>query len=133
MYSDLHMDSLRISLDSTGVSAAYLVFNPIQSALGRAGVRIGTTYVLDSFELALQRFATGSVWHEFAGNTHTTFATPVTAVPLSVTRVGTFAQLGVGVSGQVLNSGFIGFVRSDYRVGENISGYALVAGLRYQF
>jgi hypothetical protein len=133
MYSDLRMDSLRVNLDSTGASAAYLVFDPFRSALGRAGVRVGTTYVLDSFQLALQPFATGSLWHEFAGDTHTTFATSSSSVPLAVTRVGTFAQIGAGVSGQVLHSGLLGFLRGDYRVGENISGYALVAGMRYQF
>jgi hypothetical protein len=133
MYSDLHIDSLRIDVDPTGKTAGYLVFNPFQSALGRVGVRVGTTYVLDNFQLALQPFATGSIWREFDGPTHSTFVLGQTAVPLSVTRLGTFAQFGAGVSGQVLNSGFLGFLRGDYRVGENISGYALVAGMRYQF
>jgi hypothetical protein len=131
IYSDLHMDSLRIGLG--GASAAYLVFNPFPSDLGRIGVRVGTTYVLDSVQLALQPFATGSLWREFAGPTQSTFVLGQSSVPLSVTRLGTFAQFGAGVSGQVLNSGFLGFVRADYRVGDNISGYALVAGLRYQF
>lgn len=133
MYSDLHLDSLRVGLDSSGMSSAYLNFNPFLSELGRAGVRVGTTYIVDSVQLALQPFVTGSVWREFAGDTHTTFQTLGASAPLSVTRIGTFGQVGVGVSGQVLKTGFLGFLRGDYRFGDKISGYALVTGLRYQF
>ncbi|WP_174512998.1 autotransporter domain-containing protein [Methylocella tundrae] len=133
MYSDLHLDSLRVGLDSSGMSSAYLNFNPFLSDLGRAGVRVGTTYISDALQLALQPFVTGSVWREFAGDTHTTFVTQGASVPLSVTRIGTFGQVGVGVSAQVLKTGVLGFLRGDYRFGDSISGYALVAGLRYQF
>ena len=133
IYSDLHMNSLRMNLDATGSAYGTLVFNPFLSELGRAGVRVGTTYVFDNVGLALQPFGTASVWHEFAGDTMTTFALPATSVPIGVTRVGTFGQVGAGFSGQVLNTGLIGYLRGDYRVGPNISGYDLVAGLRYQF
>jgi hypothetical protein len=52
---------------------------------------------------------------------------------LAVTRIGTFGQLGLGVSGQVLQTGLLGFVRADWRFGQNLSGYAVVGGMRYQF
>ncbi len=133
IYSDLHENSLRMNLDASGSSYGTLVFNPFLSALGRAGVRVGTTYVFDSIGLALQPFATGSLWHEFEGDIQTTFELPATAVPVSITRVGTFGQIGAGLSAQVLKTGLIGYLRGDYRVGPNISGYAVVAGLRYQF
>jgi hypothetical protein len=133
IYSRLHMDSLRVSLDSSGGGGASLDFNPFTSLLGRLGARVGTTYVLDHFDLALQPFVAGSVWREFAGDTFTNFVTPNAAVPLTVSRIGTFGQVGLGVSGQVLKTGMLGFVRADYRFGENVSGYGLVAGLRYQF
>ncbi|WP_156964611.1 autotransporter domain-containing protein [Methylocapsa aurea] len=129
MYSNLHIDTLRVGLDSS----QNLVFDPFASKLGRFGVRVGTTVVLDRFQLALQPFLSGSVWREFAGSTVTNFNVGPTLVPLTDTRIGTFGQIGLGVSGQVLNSGFLGFVRGDYRFGANITGYALVAGLRYQF
>jgi hypothetical protein len=131
MYSRLRVDSLPLGLG--GGTTAYLVFNSFQSAIGRVGLRAGTTYVLDSFQLALQPFVTASVWREFAGNTNTNFTTGTAIVPLSVTRVGTFGQVGIGVSGQVLKTGLIGFIRGDYRFGDHINGYALVGGLRYQF
>ncbi len=70
IYSDLRMSTLRINLDESGTSFGDLIIDPIQSALGRAGVRVGTTYIFDSFGLALQPFATGSVWHEFEGGQH---------------------------------------------------------------
>ncbi|WP_175492662.1 autotransporter domain-containing protein [Methylocapsa palsarum] len=133
LYSQLHTDTLTVKLDPSGDSTGSLNFTPFNSLLGRLGFRVGTTYVLDKFELALQPFGTASVWHEFEGDTHTNFVSGSTIVPLAVTRIGTFGQLGLGVSGQVLQTGFLGFVRGDWRFGENLSGYAVVGGLRYQF
>ncbi len=133
IYSDLHMNALRINLDQAGTSAGYLVLNPFLSTLGRAGLRVGTTYVFDNIGLALQPFVTGSMWREFAGDSTSSFVLPATSVPLSVTRVGTFGQVGLGVSAQLLNTPALGYLRGDYRVGENVSGYAVVAGVRFQF
>lgn len=133
LYSNLHVDSLRVGLDAAGTSFGNLVFNPFTDMLGRFGVRAGTTFVLDQFQLALQPFGTASIWREFADNTHTTFETPGASSQLEVTRIGTFGQVGLGVSGQVLQTGLLGFVRSDYRFGDHIQGYAVVGGLRYQF
>ncbi|MBN8920301.1 MAG: autotransporter outer membrane beta-barrel domain-containing protein, partial [Rhizobiales bacterium] len=54
-------------------------------------------------------------------------------VPVSTTRVGTFGQVGFGVSGQILQTGFVGFVRGDVRFGERLEGGAFVTGARYSF
>ena len=54
-------------------------------------------------------------------------------MPISVSRIGTFGQFGVGVAAQVPNSGLLGFLRADYRIGGQIEGYGINAGLRYQF
>jgi hypothetical protein len=133
IYSDLHENSLRMNLDASGSSYGTLVFNPFLSAIGRAGVRVGTTFIFDNVGLAVQPFATGSLWHEFEGDIQTTFTLPATSVPVSVSRVGTFGQVSGGLSAQVLQTGLTGYLRGDYRTGPNISGYAVVAGLRYQF
>jgi hypothetical protein len=133
MYSQLHTDTLAIKLDSVGGSTGSLNFMPFNSLLGRLGFRVGTTYVLDQYQLALQPFGTASVWHEFEGDTLTNFVSGASIVPLAVTRIGTFGQLGLGVSGQVLQTGLLGFVRADWRFGQNLSGYAVVGGMRYQF
>jgi hypothetical protein len=132
LYSELKADSLRVNLDPTGVSFGYLDFNPFTSALGRVGARLGTSFLLDN-QLVLQPFSTLSVWREFAGNSTTTFVTPGASSLLSVDRIGTFGQVGLGISGQFVNSGILGFARGDYRFGDHISGYAAVLGLRAQF
>jgi hypothetical protein len=133
MYSQLHTDTLTVKLDPVGTSTGSLNFQPFNSLLGRLGFRVGTTYVLDQFQLALQPFGTASVWREFEGSTLTNFVSGASVVPLTVTRIGTFGQLGLGVSGQVVQTGLLGFVRGDWRFGQNLSGYAVVGGLRYQF
>ncbi|MBN9013549.1 MAG: autotransporter domain-containing protein, partial [Rhizobiales bacterium] len=58
---------------------------PINSALGRASLRVGTSLVYDS--VAIQPFVTASVFHEFAGNVSTTFRSCAEA--LQVVACGT--------------------------------------------
>ncbi|RAI31279.1 hypothetical protein CH340_19130 [Rhodoplanes serenus] len=108
----------------------------IKSELGRASVRVGTNIVTPY--AAVQPFVTGSIFHEFAGDVNTRFAiAPVLNVPitgvLTTDRVGTYGQVSAGLAAQVLNTGWLGYVRGDYRFGENIDGWTLNTGLRYQF
>jgi outer membrane autotransporter protein len=131
LYSHLSIQQLRVGIDPADNVYGSLNFNPINSLIGRLGARVGTNY---SFEtIAIQPFLTGSVWREFEGDTTTTFQAQGGNVPITVSRIGTFEQVGLGVAAQVLNTGLLGFVRGDYRFGPNINGYALNAGMRYQF
>ena len=52
---------------------------------------------------------------------------------LSTSRVGTYGQFGLGVAGQIIDTGWLGYARVDYRTGENIEGVSGNIGLRYQF
>ena len=52
---------------------------------------------------------------------------------LSSTNLGTYGQIGVGIAGQVVNTGWLGYIRADYRDGDNIEGYSVNGGIRYQF
>ena len=109
--------------------------NPVDSLIGRAGVRVGTS--VTSGNIIFQPFVAASVWDEFASNTTSTFlaACPCgsTLLNISTTRVGTFGQFGLGTAAQILNTGWLGFVRADYRTGDNIQGWDLTGGIRYQF
>ena len=100
-----------------------------------------------------QPFVSASVFHEFAGNItsqSTSFPGAVgiscSVVPLacagvpvtiagtnSTTRVGTYGQFSLGLAGQVANTGWLGFVRVDYKYGDNLEGWTGNAGIRYQF
>ena len=133
VYSQLHVNSLLVTIDPANGMFGEMDFNPVNSLLGRLGLRAGTTYVCEPLQLVLQPFGSASVWHEFEGNTQTNFVSGNVSVPLGVTPIGTFGQLGLGSSFQVLKTGFLGFVRADWRFGENVSGYDVVGGLRYQF
>lgn len=116
--------------------------NDITSELGRLSARVGTN--LQSGNLALSPFFTASVYHEFAGNVTSSFVTApnsnffagfpaVTSTATSTSRVGTYGQYSLGIAGQVINTGWLGFARVDYRNGDNINGWAGTAGIRYQF
>ena len=119
-------------------------FNDVNSEIGRLSLRVGTTIATPT--MVWQPFASASVFHEFANNVNSSSVTlpnnaflnpPGTAVTFaqntSTNRVGTYGQYSVGVAGQVVNTGWLGFVRLDYRNGDRIEGYTGNVGLRYQF
>jgi opacity protein-like surface antigen len=113
----------------------------INSLLGRASVRIGTTFT--NGNIAWQPFVTGSVFHEFAGKVRTDMTTLNSTVPgfqsgdfaatSFTSREGTFGHVGLGLAGVILDTGWLGYARVDYRFGDNIEGLSVNAGLRYQF
>jgi opacity protein-like surface antigen len=122
--------------------------NDIQSEIGRLSVRAGKT--IESSNIVWQPFASASVFHEFAGNVVTNYTSQqngafLTGIPplantpatfnqqTSTSRIGTYGQYSLGLAAQIVNTGWLGFVRVDYRNGDNINGWTGNAGIRYQF
>jgi opacity protein-like surface antigen len=130
---------------TNGISGT--IFTPdVTSEIGRASLRVGKA--IETPSVIWQPFASASVFSEFAGNTTSNFisnnalffpAGGGAAIPTTVTgavstsRVGTYGQYSLGLSGQVVNTGWLGFARVDYREGANINGWTGTAGIRYQF
>ncbi|ABE38251.1 Outer membrane autotransporter barrel [Rhodopseudomonas palustris BisB5] len=117
-----------------------LQVDDINSTLGRLSLRGGTS--IASGNMIWQPFAIASVYHEFSGAVTSTFngdaAFNATGIPsatgtISSTNLGTYGQFGLGVAGQLVNTGLLGYVRADYRTGDHIDGYSLNGGVRYQF
>lgn len=145
--SHVDVDPLNVSgtlvlLNSAGFAPpGTLQINDIKSTLGRLSLRTGTTIVSDT--IAWQPFVTASVYHEFERNSTASFtsdpaASALLGLPtlngaLTTDRVGTYGQFAVGVAGQLLGTGWLGYLRADYRTGEQIDGYSLNGGIRYQF
>jgi opacity protein-like surface antigen len=144
----------RVEVDPLNVSGTFILANnngiappgvlqisDIESLLGRLSVRVGTTFTAGNF--LLQPFATASLFHEFEGNVTTTFVSDFSAIglgflpdvrgALSTSRIGTYGQLSLGIAGLLQNTGWLGYTRFDYRTGENVEGWSLSGGLRYQF
>jgi outer membrane autotransporter protein len=135
------------------VFSGTLQVNDIKSDIGRVGLRVGTT--IQSEHMVWQPFAAASVWHEFGPNITSNYATcpgftpgqscvfignplvgfaPASISASSTTSTfGTFGQYSVGVSGQVVGTGWLGFLRADYRDGPNLHGVSGTGGIRYQF
>jgi outer membrane autotransporter protein len=118
--------------------------NDIESELGRLSVRVGKA--IETPNVTWLPFASASVFHEFAGNVVSTYTSlpnsaffggggiPVTFTQTtSTSRIGTYGQYSLGVAGQIVNTGWLGFARVDYRNGDNINGWTGNAGIRYQF
>jgi len=149
VYSNTSVDSY-VNPGTWNMSAQTRVdTNNIESKLGRLSLRLGRT--IETPNVIWQPFATATVFHEFAGDvvSHATempnsfgtggISTDVVAVPASyyqtaaTSRVGTYGQYSVGLAAQFVNTGLVGFIRGDYRNGENIEGWTANAGLRYSF
>jgi opacity protein-like surface antigen len=116
--------------------------NDVVSEIGRLSLRGGRT--IETPNVIWQPFASASVFREFAGNVSSNYnslpnsatvgGAPATFAQTTTTsRVGTYGQYSLGLAGQLVNTGWLGFVRVDYRNGENINGWTGNAGLRYQF
>jgi len=128
-----------------------VTINNIESLLGRATVRIGTTLTIG--DVAWQPFATATIFHEFAENVQAnssaqTFVLPNTqqscsdpcftalgvgSMNTSTSRIGTFYQYGLGTTIVMGNSGWLGYGRADYRTGDNVEGYSVTGGIRYHW
>ena len=111
-----------------------LGFNDVKSLLGRAGARVGTGFAYGGFNWS--PFGIALVEHEFEGNATGTFTgTSAGSTPfgLSVTRVGTFYETSLGLAFQSQTTGLLGFVRADYRFGDELHGGGVLAGVRYTF
>ncbi|MDR3494054.1 MAG: autotransporter outer membrane beta-barrel domain-containing protein, partial [Ancalomicrobiaceae bacterium] len=122
-----------VTIGQLSTIAGILKTDTVESYIGSARLKVGTSFKAGD-NLVLAPSVQGSVWHEFAGDATSTFeATGSTSIPISTSRVGTFGQIGVGLFGQILNTGASGFIRADYRAGDNVHGGSITAGLRYQF
>jgi opacity protein-like surface antigen len=123
-----------------------LYTNDVISELGRASVRVGKT--IETPNVIWQPFASASVFHEFAGAITSNYVSQPNSVVIcngptcspetftqqtSTSRVGTYGKYSLGVAGQIVNTGWLGFARIDYTNGSNIYGWAGNAGIRYQF
>jgi opacity protein-like surface antigen len=111
----------------------------IESLLGRVSFTVGKNFTHGG--VAWQPYFTASVYNEFAGNVHATSVVSNTGNPdieglrlnTSTERVGTYGQFALGTAAAIINTGWLGYARVDYRTGADIDGWGINAGLRYQF
>jgi opacity protein-like surface antigen len=125
-----------------GNLAGTLHVNNIQNTIGRLGLRVGTAFNINN--LVLQPFAAVSMWHDFVGSNSSSFVTcpgclfqgpfpAQVAITYTGQNFGTYGQYSAGISGQLADTGWLGFARFDYRNGDRLVGWDLTGGLRYQF
>ena len=142
IWSRTQVDPINTAGTAALIPPSTLTVNDIHSTLGRLSLRAGTSF--EAGTLILQPFATASVLHEFQGQvTANAMLNPgisaidPTGAPVTSTvttdGLGTYGQFALGVAGQIAKTGWLGYVRGDYRTGENIQGWSLNGGARYQF
>jgi opacity protein-like surface antigen len=129
---------------SSIASSGTLQIHDVESWLGRASVKLGTSLPLAGGQVVAYPFLTASVFHEFEGTATASLATTGTFLTspgpyqfqgggtLTTSGIGTYGQFGAGSAFQLTDTGWVGFARVDYRTGENIQGVSGSVGLRYQ-
>ncbi len=124
-----------------GQAVATMQVHDVESALGRASLKLGTSVALEGGQVMAYPFVSASVYHEFADDVTTAVeSTRFSAKggllpadgPLTVSRVGTYAQYSVGSAFALPGTGLLSYIRADYRTGDNIEGVSVISGLRYQ-
>ena len=102
-----------------------------------------------------QPFATASIFREFAGEAKAhsqvkgpasisyfdSAHNPQTFIPpnnnlildTSTERIGTYAQFGLGTSIVFANTGWLSYVRVDYKTGDKTEGVGGSAGVRFHW
>jgi Autotransporter beta-domain len=118
-----------------------LRISDINSVLGRASVRIGTSFTAASY--TWQPFAAATVFHEFAGSVMSTQTISSSTFfgqdfdksvfSTQTQRIGTYEQIGFGTAVVAGNTGWLGYGRGDVKFGENTQGWGVNFGLRYQW
>jgi hypothetical protein len=114
----------------------------VETLLGRVGARVGTSFAAGG--LSVQPFLAASVWHDFADEAGSAFAFRRTDMPglggagavtgnFITSGVGTYGQYSIGFAAVMPNTPWLGYARFDYRNGENIDGWSINGGIRYQF
>lgn len=154
VYTRAHVDRFDLAgsyVFQNGLSAPSSVkIEGFDSILGRLSLRAGRNYVVDGF--VIQPFLTGSVFNEFGGRVRTSIVSGFdpfgqvflqtvpgnlsgldTRIRVNSGRVGTYGQVSGGVAAQFGDSGWLAYVRGDYRFGDHVEGWGVSGGLRYQF
>jgi len=149
VWSRVEVDPLNVSgLVNAGgsFSRGTVTIDDIDSLLGRVSLTVGTNFTRSG--VAWQPYFTASVFHEFADDvaarslsTNNFLADGVTPnddingllLTTSTSRVGTYGQFALGTAAAIINTGWLGYARVDYKVGEDIEGWSVNAGVRYQF
>jgi opacity protein-like surface antigen len=135
------------ALSFAGISSiaanGILQIDDVESFLGRASVKLGTSFPLAGGQVVAYPFATASVFHEFEGAATASLAMTGSFLPgpyrfqgggvLTTSGIGTYGQFGAGSAFHFADTGWLGFARVDYRTGENVQGVSGSVGLRYQF
>jgi opacity protein-like surface antigen len=142
VWSRVQIDPLNVAgLVSGGQQFARgtVTIDDIDSFLGRASVSVGTSFAHSG--VTWQPFFTASVFHEFSGDVTARSVESGTSSALdglvltthSPGGIGTYGQFALGTAAILGNTGWLGYGRVDYRIGDNVEGWSVNAGLRYQF
>jgi opacity protein-like surface antigen len=117
-----------------------IAFDDIDTVIGRAGVRVGTTFT--GGQWVWTPFAAASVWHDFGKAPTANFNSGpavflgednVATMAYTGSTVGTYGQFSAGASAQLAGTGWVSFARVDYRTGNRLEGWNGTGGVRYHF
>lgn len=144
--SRVSVDTLNVAGNTVNVSLGrpgFVSIPDIESTLMRLSFTVGKNFTLGG--VTWQPYFTASVFHEPEGDNATATSVIDSKLPVdalitgesltarSFGGVGTYGQYALGTAAVLGNSGWLGYVRGDYRQGDHIEGWSVTGGLRWQF
>jgi outer membrane autotransporter protein len=107
----------RVSLDNGADAFSQVSFEDSDSYLGRVGARLSRTFALNESNTPrlLTTWVRANLWHGFGDDPKTTFSSTEGLNPATISagQGGTWAQIGIGASGQVTDNVAL-FATGDY-------------------
>lgn len=117
----------RVSIDGGSDSFGRVKYDDTNAVYGRIGARLTKAWTGEDWR-SITVWGRANLWHSFGADAKTTFTSLTGNYPVTLNTDlgGTWAQFGLGVSGQVTKSVSV-FASGDYNLalGSNADGYSL--------
>ena len=131
-YNHLNFGSLGFTSDSPASDSLHI--GTLDANIGNIGVRLG----YGDKDAVLRPYVSVAIFHDFGGSlqgaaVQSDHTNPDLVMPYAVHSDGTFSQFGMGMDLTLPGSGINGYVKADYRSGQNILGTSLSGGINYSF
>ena len=121
-------------IDPMTVSASTVSFGTQSNVSGRLGLRLGATFIPED-GTRIETFLAGGAWQRLSGANFVTINSDPSAPVLTIAdkKVPTYGELSTGINIFGLNTGWSGFLKTNYKFSIGFNSGAINGGLAYKW